>query len=245
MKKIFLIVAAACAAMSMTSCLNKGQSSYKYTMLASLEYDGLKDAEFFGESTHFNKYDMYFDIAKFCGKRTDDDNKDYLGGFAYCYQKDTILVDREKDPDPFVVYDCDKMIVGNHYMVYRKVADESINSMKLITIEHNADPASTCKATAIFLANTTESVVRAMGEDGFTSSDWASVTVTGYKGTYKTGEATLKLFDKGEPIKTWTMLKLEGLGDIDGITMSLDASKEGIVESFAVDLFVAEVELLY
>lgn len=245
MKRIILIVAAISAALTMTSCLNGGQSSYKYTMLASLEYEGLKDSEFFGESTHFNKYDMYFDVAKFCGKRTDDDNKDYLGGFAYCYQRDTILVDRDKDPDPFVVYDCDKKIEGNHYMIYRKVADESINSMKLITIEHNADPSSTCKAQGIFLANTTESVVRALGEDGFTDTDWASVTVTGYKGARKTGDATLKLFDKGVPVKTWTLLKLDALGDIDGITMTLEASKEGIVESFAADLFVAEVELFY
>ena len=40
-------------------------------------------------------------------------------------------------------------------------------------------------------------------------------------------------------------IRIDALGDIDGITMTLEASKEGIVESFAADLFVAEVELFY
>lgn len=244
MKRILALFAVVAAAFSLTSCLDRGQSTYKYTVLASLDYDGLDDDEMFKGKTYFCGYDMYYDVLKFYGKRSED-KTEYLGGFAYAYQKDTVLVDRKNTPDPFTVYDCDKKIENNHFMIYRKVDDEEANNMALIKFEHNAAPESTCTAKAVFIANTTLSVVRAAEEGAFGVDDWATVTIEGYLSNKKTESVTVKIFDKGTPIKTWTKVDLEALGNIDCVRMKLDASKPGIVDGFAMDLFVADVALYY
>jgi len=244
MRKIILLVVAVLATFCVTSCLN-GKSSYKYTTGLSFEYQGYPDSTIFlNGATHVALKNFIYGEMAFAANLDEKDTTNVLGGFAYAYLMDSVYVATPEAelPDPFVLFCNDSTLIGkNHFMVYIQNEDSSKNPNPSITYLYSAN--GTCTPKLVFVANTLRCAKKAEAE--FESTDWAKVTVIGYKGGVKTGEATAELFSNGQPIKNWTQLSLESLSTVDAMSLSITASKQGIVDACALDLFMAEILVEY
>lgn len=238
-RRLVLSVAVILLSVLMTSCID-GNSKYSYSFYATFEYLQPGDELAFGESSHYGKHDILYDVIRFSGVREGEDST-LTGGFAFCRVKDSVVVDRETPLDPFTVYenDPDSYESPNHFVVYMRNPDPAKNPARPLGFIYSGLGGCACTPVLACVANTTESYAALSALEGDVRAD---VTFTGYMGDVRTGEVTVSLLKDGKPLAAWETVDLSSLGSVEYVTLDI-VSTADTVRAVALDNLVFNVVL--
>lgn len=227
-----ILGAAALAAVSCFSSLD-GQSKYEVYSLIAFEPENTYEWESFVNQFFNGGKDTvvaypYFTTGNVsvCAKLTDDDV--FQGGFSLCRGVDTLAV-AGREPSFFAVFDKGGHQGSYAYAVFHDTTATLMPEHAVLAPVPNAE--SSNMPTVVFVQNVQATVQAARLGTGlaggpFGAGDHLTLTITGYKGSAKTGEKSVDLISGTEPLKEWTEVDLSGLGSVDAMDFHLSSNRE-------------------
>ena len=208
------------------------KSTYEGNILIHYEPDYSQDLEkymhdFFNDGADSVSINEFLSIWPVAHYSEVDEDKNLIGGFALCTGIDT-LATPERRPARFAVFDnggCDKSLA---YAVFHDTLS-TLMPEQLIRVYLSTEE-SACTPKSISVQNVqavVQAVKHGIGLSGgpFTSEDFRTLTVIGYKGNASTGRATVKLVDGTKILEKWTEVDLTSLGNVDRLELHLEASR--------------------
>ena len=211
---------------------NDNKSTYEGNILIHYEPDYNQDLEkfmhdFFKDGQDSVSVNEYLSIWPVTHNSAVGEDKNLIGGFALCTGIDT-LDTPERRPARFAVFDnggCDKSLA---YAVFHDTLS-TLMPKQLIQV-YLSSVESSCTPKKIFVQNVqavVQAVKHGVGLSGgpFTSDDYLTLTLIGYRGEASTGRATVKLVDGTKILEKWTEVDLSALGAIDRLELHLESSR--------------------
>ena len=169
-----------------------------------------------------------FSISAVYHFATIDDLDGFRGGLVLARGKDADA-SPDRKPSRFAVFDENGGFQGSKaYAVFHDTT-ASLMPEHLIRIAiPNAD--SYCEPEGMFVHNVQAAYQAAksgvgLADGPFGENDYLVLTVTGYKGTTRTGEKQVKLINGTNAVVEWTEVELGALGKVDAIDFHLAASR--------------------
>lgn len=217
-----------------SGCLdfNGNKSTYEGNILIHYEPDYMQDLDKFmhdffkdgADSVSVNENFTVWPVTHFAEV---DEDKNLIGGFALCTGIDT-LDTPERRPARFAVFDdggCDKTLA---YAVFHDTLATLMPEQQILV--HLSSAESSCTPTKIFVQNVqavVQAVKHGVGLSGgpFTSDDFLTLTIIGYRGEASTGRTTVKLVDGTRILEKWTEVDLSPLGAVERIELHLESSR--------------------
>lgn len=226
------LLAASLCAVSACNFESLGSSSYEGTVVVGFEPEYASQYDDF-VNTYFNAGKdtvaafPYLNYGRITHYATLDDDENPLGGYTLCRGVDT-LATPDRKPSRYAVYDK----YGNEgswfYVVYHDTT-ASLMPAHAITIAAPSEE-STYSPRAFFVQNVQATVQAALYGNGlsggpFAMDDHLTITFTGYKNAVKTGEKSVTLIAGNQPLKEWTAVDLQSLGNVDTMDIHLTSSR--------------------
>lgn len=233
-KKMKMGAALSAVALAVSACFSfdDTKNTYEANILVHYEPDSVYEYEdfihqFFKDGADSVSINEYLTIGPVTHFSKLDADKNLIGGFALCTGIDT-LATPDRRPARFAVFDnggCDKSLA---YAVFHDTLS-TLMPEKLIQFYLSSEE-STCEPKKIFVQNV-QAVVQAakngVGLSGgpFTSDDFLTLTLIGYRGNTSRGNVTVKLVDGTKILEKWTEVDLSSMGGIDRLELHLEASR--------------------
>ena len=241
-------------ALTAVSCFSslEGQSKYDGHALVAFEPGNAYEWEsFVNQFFHEGKDTVvaypYFTTGSIsvCAKLSDDDV--FQGGFALCRGIDTLAVEGRK-PSYFAVFDNGGNQKSYCYAVFHDTTATLMPEHAVLAPVPNAESSNV--PTLIFVQNVRATVQAARLGTGlaggpFGAGDHLTLTVTGYKGSAKTGEKSVALISGTEPLKEWTEVDLSSLGSVDAMDFHLTSNRDDMPLYCCVDDLIIHVTEIY
>lgn len=221
-------------ALAVSACFgfDDKKNTYEGNILIHYEPDYGVDLEafmhqFFKDGRDSVSFNEYLTIYPVTHSSKLDAEKNLVGGLALCIGSDTLAAPGRR-PSRYAVFDeggCDKSL---GYMVFHDTLATQMPE-KLITFYLSSEESS-CTLKKVFVQNVqavAQAVKYGTGLAGgpFTSDDFLTLTLTGYKGGASKGSQTVKLVDGTKLLEKWTEVDLSALGSVDYMELHLEASR--------------------
>jgi len=180
-----------------------------------------------------------------CAKLTDDDV--FQGGFALCRGVDSLAA-AGRTPSRFAVFDKGGNYGSYCYAVFHDTTATLMPEHGVLAPVPNAQSSNV--PSVVYVQNVQATVQAARLGTGlaggpFGAGDHLTLTVTGYKGTAKTGEKSVALISGTEPLKEWTEVDLTGLGSVDALDFHLSSNRDDMPLYCCIDDLVIHVTEIY
>jgi hypothetical protein len=241
-------------ALAAVSCFSGLDGQSKYDGHARLAFEPANPYEwesfvnqFFNEGKDTVAAYPYFTTGSIsvCAKLSDDDV--FQGGFALCRGVDTLAA-ADRKPSYFAVFDKGGNQGSYGYVVFHDTTATLMPEHAVLVPVPNEQ--SSNAPTLVFVQNVQATVQAARLGTGlaggpFGAGDHLTLTVTGYKGTAKTGEKSVALISGTEPLKEWTDVDLSGLGSVDALDFHLSSNRDDMPLYCCVDDLVIHVTEIY
>jgi len=255
-RKMMIRCAFLCAAiLAAASCLtNQDGPTNKYDGYVSVMFEP-ENAYLINDflATYFNggkdtvAVIEYFATSPATHCSTLGEDRSLVGGIALCTGSDT-LATPDRAPSRFAVYD--EFGNGDSYVyaVFHDTTSTLMPEHDILLYVPNED--SSCSMVALFVQNVQATVQAALYGNGlsggpFTSEDYLTLTVTGFKNGAQTGQKTVKLIDGTRPLEEWTEVDVTSLGSIDAVDYTLASSRSDFPLYCCVDDEVFHYSIIY
>lgn len=245
MKKIFILIFIACAAVS---CLSKsGSFSQSYTANITFEFSENAYTQSFKDSifvmTEGDGF-LYMQQPLFFSQRYS--NGTVLGGFSMSYlkgEKDGALTREPKANDAFRVNAASGQNGSKTYAVFYDNPQESM--MPLHDIEYAYKNSGYMMPQGCYVNNTT--LVARKVKEHFKPGDRLVLKATGTRSDGSTAETSIKLADYTEVrdsvMYNWTEFPLSSLGAVDYIDFKVESTNPEVPGYFCMDGLVAGISI--
>ena len=256
MKKIIVFIA---LSFLLASCLDGGEYSHTYPVVASFEYTGIiYEDEFGADSLYYDDnygYGIGWDYLAFRHK-VDTVAKEFEGGILLSYLKGTAFDPSDRlsmaqtdsaafAEDAFRVNTSQMLEEGLTYAVYYGNPDAAM--MPDHDVEFMATDMGTCTMGACYVNNTRYMAYKV--SQCFEAGDRLTLQATGYMNGSKTGEASIYLADfsaqKDSIVSSWTLFDLSKLGAVDHVDFEVLSTKKEVPAYFCMDYFTASITVGY